>query len=90
MVDEKVAVELGEEEKTAVRGYQKMVERGKSSLGNLRQQYLIAERRLLDELLKAESDYLSHLKVLASNRGVDTEQENWLFDPVDLAFRKKS
>lgn len=89
MTEEKDLVALTAEEQSIIQQYQLQLEKGKGTLGSLRQQYLSAERRLLDDLAKSESDYFSHLKVLANSKGIDVEKDEFVFDPQGMTFRRK-
>lgn len=81
-------VKLTEEEITTIRAYQQNIEAGRATLGALRQNYLASEKRTLEIIAKANSDYLAHIKVLAESKEIPA-QEEWFFDPSNYTFKKK-
>ena len=82
------SVQLNKDEVDVVRSFQQSIENTKSTLGNLRRQYLAAEAKIIGELSKIESDFISHLKNLASSKDIKVDDETWIFDPANYLFRK--
>lgn len=80
-------IKLTEEDVEVVKTYQQNIEKERASLGALRQNYLAAEKRVLELLSKANTDYLSYIKVLAKSKGLPPDEE-WFFDPVEFSFKK--
>ena len=81
-------VELTQEEKNIVNAHQTLMERHRMSLSNLRMQYLGSERQIIDNIGKAQADFVAHLKMLSQTKGIP-EGEEWVFDPNDLKFKKR-
>lgn len=80
-------IKLTDEEKTITKHYQDIITQKKMSLANLRQQYLLAENNIIQQVAKAEEDYKSYLKSLADGKKLSAE-DNWVFDASKLVFKK--
>jgi len=88
-VKESELIKLTEEEIKIVQEYQKVIESEKASLGNLRLQFLMGEKSLINRIEKAQNDFFSHVKMLSQGKDIPTTGD-WLFDPSAYVFRKKS
>jgi hypothetical protein len=86
--EEEKTKSLTSEEISIIRQYQSNIMQKKVALANLRQQYLAAESNIFNTLSKSEVDFVSHLKMLATNKGIDPEQGSWIFDPQAYIFKK--
>lgn len=82
-------VKLQENDVKVVQEYQRAIENAKSSLGNLRRQYLVSENKLISALTQAEGDFVSHIKKVADSLGIQTNSEDWVFDPSSYTFRRR-
>lgn len=87
MTEENI-IHLTAEEIETTKIYQESVESEKASLGMLRQNYLIAERKAIEALGKANTDYISYIKALAEGKNLPADQE-WFFDPVGFSFKRR-
>lgn len=87
-MEENGRMRLTEEEAKLVAAYQKILENAKFGLGSLRNQYLLAEARLMGRIESVDKDLLSHLRMLAQSKGISLE-ENWIFDSETFSFVKK-
>jgi len=81
-------IHLTTEEVETTKIYQQSVEAEKASLGMLRQNYLVAERKALEALGKANADYISYIKALAEGKSLPADQE-WFFDSVGFSFKRR-
>lgn len=80
-------IKLSEEEVNLLKVYKDLLENSKSSLGSLRQQYLVSEKKLIVAMEKAESDFMANLRILAQNKGIT--DDTWSFDLSTFSFIKK-
>jgi hypothetical protein len=87
-MEENGNIQLMEEESRLVAAYQKVLGDTKYALGSLRNQYLLAEAKLMGRIENTEKDLLSHLRMLAQSKGISLE-ENWIFDSTTFSFVKK-
>lgn len=85
---EENVIKLIKEEIGVLKTYQQNIDDAKAALGALRQSYLVSERKAIENINKANADFLSHIKVLASSKELPAE-EDWFFDPATYTFRKK-
>jgi hypothetical protein len=79
---------LTDEEKNIIKAYQKMIDKEKMLLANLRIQYITSENRVIQDLEKAQNDFYSHIKILSKSKNIPANQE-WFFDPAELCFKPK-
>lgn len=77
------------EEKQAVQKYQQEIKDAMAALGSVRRQALRSENSLLQRVDNLENEFMNHLRALAKNRGMP-EDEDWIFDPNQYGFVKKS
>jgi hypothetical protein len=89
MSDETETIELASEEVETIRAYQSAIENAKMTLGELRLQYLAAERRLMVQIEKSHQDFITHLRMLSQSRGVP-DGGDWVFDQSAYVFRKRT
>lgn len=82
-------VKLTEEEQRDLEKFAVSVEQQKSALAELRLQYLRSEARVVQALAKTETEYLEHLKKLATEKGLDIEKEKWQYDVQGGVFKKQ-
>jgi len=85
---DKEIIELTKEEGEMVKTYQDNVAKTRSALGSFRQQYLASEQKAIENIDKAESEYLSYVKTLSQSKSIAIGSEKWVFEPEKLLFRK--
>lgn len=81
-------VELTEEEKENIKTYQENIVRIKAALGSIRQRYLDSEKKALEGISKAESEYIAYVKALSQSKNIAIDSEKWAFDPEQSVFRR--
>lgn len=75
-------IKLNEKEINIVKICQNAIENEKASLISLRYQYLVAEKKLIETMDKAEADYIDNLKTIVKNKIIINDI---IFDPDILA-----
>lgn len=89
MSDESETICLAPEDIETIKAYQSAIENAKMTLGELRLQYLAAERRLMVQIEKSHQDFVTHLRMLSQSKGV-SDSGDWVFDQSACAFRKRT
>ena len=79
---------LTEDEKNVVLQYKQKSDQDTFNLGNLRKQFVVSEKQVMDQVSKSDTDLLDHLKMLAKAKSVPEDGE-WMFSFETFTFSKK-
>jgi len=81
-------IALTEDEKSVLLQYKQKSDQETFALGNLRKQFVAAEKQVLEQSAKSDSDLMEHLKMLAKAKSIPEDGE-WMFSFETFAFSKK-
>ena len=81
-------IKLTEDEIKTLQEYQKAIDGEKSALGNLRLQFLLSEKNIVNKIERSQNDFYAHLKMLSQGKGIPSDG-TWVFDPINCVFYEK-
>jgi len=81
-------IALTDDEKNVLMQYKQKSDQDTFALGNLRKQFVAAEKQVLEQTNKSDADLLEHLKMLAKAKNVPEDGE-WMFSFDSFTFSKK-
>lgn len=82
-------VVLTDDEKNVVLQYKQKSDQDTFNLGNLRKQFNVAEKQVMEQASKSDTDLLDHLRMLAKAKSVP-EDGDWMFNFETFTFSKKA
>ena len=84
----KKEIELTQEETTEINNFKIYIDKTYAQLGNVRKQFLIQEKKALEAIEDAESEFMSYMKKIAKNKKIPNDEE-WSFDLSTNKFIKQ-
>jgi hypothetical protein len=81
-------IKLSEDEVKVLAQYKIKSDQERLNLGNIRLQFLQAEKQYLETIQKADEDLVKHIKVLAEAKSIPAD-DSWVFDFSTLSFVKR-
>ena len=82
-------IELTQEEIKKVRAYRIYIDQAYAQLGSVRKQFLIQEKKTLENVEKVESEFMSYMQEVAQGKNIPNN-ERWGFDPATNKFVKQT
>ena len=79
---------LSEDEVKVLAQYKMKSDQERLNLGNVRLQFIQAEKQFLETIQKADEDLIKHIKVLAESKNIPSD-DSWVFDFSTLSFVKR-
>ncbi len=87
-MDNENMIALTDDEKNVILQYKQKSDQDTFNLGNLRKQFCVAEKQVMEQVSKADADLLDHLRTLAKAKSVPEDGE-WMFNFETFTFSKK-